>query len=253
MDTDTIHACLSTVRFGDEPMRISELSDRSGRSIPTIKYYLREGLLPPGRRTAANQAEYSGEHLHRLRLITTLLDTGGLPIATVRTVLAAIDDDALSLHEVLGVAHHSLALRSTADADSHEVDVAQNEIAELLDAFGWIVKADTPARRELAANLVALRRLGWDVGADVFARYARARRRARRMGAVADPASRLARGRRGSSRRRHRGVRRSPPRAAPPGRGAPLSNANAPVHKRQAKKPTRPKQRGRPSPRRPSQ
>ncbi len=28
-------------------MRISELSRRSGVSIPTIKYYLRDGLLPP--------------------------------------------------------------------------------------------------------------------------------------------------------------------------------------------------------------
>ncbi|MET0739879.1 MAG: MerR family transcriptional regulator [Acidimicrobiales bacterium] len=240
-------------RFGDEPMRISELSDRSGRSIPTIKYYLREGLLPPGRRTAANQAEYFGEHLHRLRLITTLLDTGGLPIATVRTVLTAIDDDALSLHEVLGVAHHSLALRSTADADSHEVDEAQDEIAELLDALGWIVKADAPARRELAATLVALRRLGWNVGADVFARYARAADElaawelsqtppvgsravaveAVVVGTVVFEGALLALRR--LAEEHHSAMR------------------NAPIHKRQAKKPTRPKQRGRPSPRRPSQ
>lgn len=155
-------------------MRISELSDRSGRSIPTIKYYLREGLLPPGRRTAANQAEYSEATLHRLRLITTLLDTGGLPIATVRTVLAAVDDDALSLHEVLGVAHHGLALRTAGDAQSNELNEAQREIDELIDRLGWVVKADAPARRELAATLLALRQLGWNVGADVFSRYARA-------------------------------------------------------------------------------
>ena len=35
-------------------MRIAELSTRSGTSIPTIKYYLREGLLPAGTATGRN-------------------------------------------------------------------------------------------------------------------------------------------------------------------------------------------------------
>ena len=37
-------------------MRISELSSVTGVPVPTIKYYIREGLLPRGERTAANQA-----------------------------------------------------------------------------------------------------------------------------------------------------------------------------------------------------
>jgi hypothetical protein len=45
-------------------MRISELSKASGVSIPTIKFYLREGLLPQGRLVAANQANYE-EDRHR--------------------------------------------------------------------------------------------------------------------------------------------------------------------------------------------
>jgi DNA-binding transcriptional MerR regulator len=42
-----------------DSMRIAELSRRSGVSVPTIKYYLREGLLPPGERTSPNQALYN--------------------------------------------------------------------------------------------------------------------------------------------------------------------------------------------------
>ena len=42
---------------------MGELSRRSGVPIPTIKFYLREGLLPPGVATAANQADYDEEHL----------------------------------------------------------------------------------------------------------------------------------------------------------------------------------------------
>ncbi|MYU47619.1 MerR family transcriptional regulator, partial [Streptomyces sp. SID7803] len=50
-------------------MRLSELSERSGIATATIKYYLREGLLPPGERLSATQAEYDESHLRRLRLV----------------------------------------------------------------------------------------------------------------------------------------------------------------------------------------
>ena len=46
-------------------MRMSELSRLSGVSVTTIKYYLREGLLPAGRQLSATQAEYDGSHLRR--------------------------------------------------------------------------------------------------------------------------------------------------------------------------------------------
>lgn len=44
-------------------MRLAELSERSGVSTATIKYYLREGLLAPGRQINATTAEYDEEHL----------------------------------------------------------------------------------------------------------------------------------------------------------------------------------------------
>ena len=153
-------------------MRISELSARSGRSIPTIKYYVREGLLPPGRRTAANQAEYDDDHVHRLRLVTTLMEVGNLPVATVRTVLAALDDESRSMHEVLGVAHSALALRGAEPGPSAAVREAEAEVDRFLDRLGWRVGTGAPAKRALAGALASLRGLGWDVGADVLSRYA---------------------------------------------------------------------------------
>jgi DNA-binding transcriptional MerR regulator len=153
-------------------MKVSELSARSGRSIPTIKYYLREGLLPPGRRTAGNQAQYGEDHLHRLRLITTLVDVGHLPIATVRRVIEALDDESMPMHEVLGVAHYALALRGEDVGRSMPVDDAQADIDQFLEQLRWHVKADAPAKTVLAGALSALRTLGWRVDADVFERYA---------------------------------------------------------------------------------
>ncbi|RAC11977.1 MerR family transcriptional regulator, partial [Burkholderia multivorans] len=54
-------------------MRISELSRRSDVPVATIKYYLREGLLPAGERTSATQAVYTDAHVNRLALIRALL------------------------------------------------------------------------------------------------------------------------------------------------------------------------------------
>ncbi|MDP8969288.1 MAG: MerR family transcriptional regulator [Actinomycetota bacterium] len=155
-------------------MRISELSGVAGVSVPTIKYYLREGLLPRGAPTARNQADYSRRHLQRLRLIRTLTEIGGLDLHAVRQVLQAIDDPRRSLHEVLGVAHHALGPTPSHQEPSEDVVAAQAEVDEFLAEHGWRVSQAAPARRALADALVALRRLGRNVGTEAFAPYAQA-------------------------------------------------------------------------------
>ena len=76
------------------PVKISELSHRSGVPLPTIKFYIREGLLPAGERTAKTQAVYGEEHLERLSLIRALKDEAGLSIATITNMLRASDASA---------------------------------------------------------------------------------------------------------------------------------------------------------------
>src|ERR1700712_5486451 len=89
-------------------MRIAELSRRSGVSVASIKYYLREGLLPAGELTSPNQARYGEEHVRRLRLVRALVDVGRLTIAGPRAGLAAVDADDVPLHEVLGATQGAL-------------------------------------------------------------------------------------------------------------------------------------------------
>ena len=131
-------------------MRISELSQRSGVSVPTIKYYLREGLLPDGQRTSATQAQYDAEHEARLKLIRALIGTAGLSIAEVRRVLAAIDDPPESVHELLGMAAEAAAGPVGRHPD-HE------RVHSLMREWGWPV-AEKDCRRHdaLAAALDAL-------------------------------------------------------------------------------------------------
>src|SRR6478752_3439492 len=49
-------------------MQLKELSERTGVSPASIKFYLREGLLPAGRPVHATRAEYSDQHVSRLEL-----------------------------------------------------------------------------------------------------------------------------------------------------------------------------------------
>ncbi|MFE1500190.1 MerR family transcriptional regulator, partial [Streptomyces albidoflavus] len=74
-------------------MRIAELGRTCGVSTPTIKYYIREGLLPAGRLTSSNQARYTEEHVHRLRLIRALLELGGLSVTKVRAIVTVLDGE----------------------------------------------------------------------------------------------------------------------------------------------------------------
>jgi DNA-binding transcriptional MerR regulator len=153
-------------------MRISELSRTSGVSIPTIKFYLREGLLPPGRLTAANQASYADEHVRRLRLVRVLADVGGLSVAAIGRVLRAIDDERVPPTRMMGIAHHALGPAPDRAAPPPDVEAARDDIDRWLTERGWQVTSDAPARRALADALVALRRLGRDVGPETFDPYA---------------------------------------------------------------------------------
>jgi DNA-binding transcriptional MerR regulator len=72
-------------------MRISELARRTDVPVATIKFYLRERLLPEGTLTSATQAQYGEDHVARVRLIRALTGPGGLSIAAVHRVLDAID------------------------------------------------------------------------------------------------------------------------------------------------------------------
>jgi DNA-binding transcriptional MerR regulator len=153
-------------------MRIAELSRASGVSIATIKYYLREGLLPPGRPTAPNQADYSAAHLHRLTLIRTLVEVGRLPISSVRRVVAAIDERRLSLHDTLGVALDAIPPLPPATVDD-DLAAAMRDVHDYIDRLGWTGSGNSPARYALAQALVSLRRLGRDCGPEVFDLYAR--------------------------------------------------------------------------------
>lgn len=150
-------------------MRISELSDRSGVSTATIKFYVREGLLPLGERTGYNQTEYTDAHLGRLRLIRAMIDVAGLPVAAVQRVLAAIDDDGMPLDWVFGVAQHAIPAPPAPPSVG-----ALDRVRELMRARGWRTVADNPGIAQAASILDTYAAIGRDDIAAGLPRYAEA-------------------------------------------------------------------------------
>ncbi|MGQ4416753.1 MerR family transcriptional regulator [Streptomyces sp. SAS_269] len=157
-------------------MRLAELSERSGVSTATIKYYLREGLLPPGRQVNARTAEYDEEHLRRLRLVRAMIQVGRVPVAKVREVLGHVDDDSLGRTIRLGAAMWALPQVPDPDAEDEDVRAAHEEVAALLDRLGWEnakrLTTISPAYRSLVVGVAAFRRLGYGWGAEQLAPYA---------------------------------------------------------------------------------
>lgn len=157
-------------------MRLAELSEHSGVSIATIKYYLREGLLAPGRQVNATTAEYDEEHLRRLRLVRAMIQVGRVPVATVREVLGHVDDDSLGRAIRLGAAVWALPQVPEPDADDEHVQAAHQEVTALLDLLGWEnakrLTTISPAYRSLVVTVAAFRRLGYEWGAEQLAPYA---------------------------------------------------------------------------------
>ena len=129
-------------------MRINELAERSGVSAATIKYYVREGLVPGGDRTGYNQVTYDESHLHRIRLIRALLDLGRLPIATAKQVIEAVEEPGRAPHSILGVAQRAVSASTVDDVLSIATDLGHADLADMLDEYRTV--AAQLAGREVA-------------------------------------------------------------------------------------------------------
>lgn len=151
---------LSNVK--EAAVRISELSTRSGVPVATIKYYLREGLVPAGELSSRTQASYDESHLERLALVRALVESAGLSLARTKQVLAAVDTPQPMVDLLAGVTE-----AGAGDGDE------RGRARELVDRLGW---ADVPssgdAMGRLEDALAALETAGLDLPEDRVERLA---------------------------------------------------------------------------------
>lgn len=121
-------------------MRISELAAQTQVPVATLKYYLREGLLPSGTATSRTQATYNAAHVDRVRLIRALLESGGLSLTRVRQVLDTLDSPNVPRHELLGVAQESITPPLPQQPDPEWTALA----TEFAASRNWPTRADDP-------------------------------------------------------------------------------------------------------------
>ncbi|EWT00726.1 MerR family transcriptional regulator [Intrasporangium oryzae NRRL B-24470] len=156
-------------------MRISQLADATGVGIPTLKYYLREGLLHAGEAESATRASYDASHVERVRLVRTLIDVGRLSIERVREVVAALEHPPATRHELLGTAHDVLRAHDQPRLGSPADGIAPAAVGQVA-ALGAPPCADSPAARQLGLALTAASAAGWPISDHTLETWAGAMR-----------------------------------------------------------------------------
>jgi DNA-binding transcriptional MerR regulator len=68
-------------------LRMGELAEASGVPAPTIKHYLREGLLPEPVKTSRNMAYYPPQFVDRIKLIKQLQEERYMPLKAIKSLL----------------------------------------------------------------------------------------------------------------------------------------------------------------------
>lgn len=133
-------------------MLVSELVRRTSVPLATVKYYLREGLLHPGRRITARSADYDETHVRRLALLRILREVGGVPVERLRTLVEASEDTSLSVHDMFARATDAMASPAR-QRGPHRAEAA--DIADRLIAMaGWSGVRQSSVNREKLAEVI---------------------------------------------------------------------------------------------------
>ena len=133
-------------------MRISELSLATGVPVGTIKYYLREGLLPDGVKRTPRLTEYDDRHVRQLGLLRILREVGQVPVEGLKQLVAASRDTDGTVHELFAAAAEALC--PVPPAGGQLRPVTRDIAARLIEQAGWTnVRPDSPDRENLAAAL----------------------------------------------------------------------------------------------------
>lgn len=148
---------------GSAHLTVQALAAASGVSVASIKFYLREGLLPPGDASRPHRAYYDGAHTRRLAVIRALRDVGGLSIDVIRRALAAVDAPRADSVDAIAPAIDALAIARDAPPIDAHLARARRDVATLFVREGIEVRKEAGSRETIARSLAALRRLGLEV------------------------------------------------------------------------------------------
>ncbi len=120
-------------------MRMRDLEKASGVGRETIRYYIREGLLPEPDRASRNSASYNDDHVARLKAIKRLQEERFLPLAVIRSLLDADDGERWLAPAAFPMLDALLAARLDPAGDSGRAKVPVTDLLQRLDIQGFEV------------------------------------------------------------------------------------------------------------------
>jgi DNA-binding transcriptional MerR regulator len=103
-------------------------ADRTGLSLDTLRYYEREGLIGPIRRSVGGRREYTEDDVFWIGLVTCFRDAG-LGIADLRGFVAILRADHSAQDRVDFLRKHRAALEQQVTALSRAMEVLDDKIA----------------------------------------------------------------------------------------------------------------------------
>jgi len=151
-------------------LKISQLADRADVSIPTIKHYVRQGLLPKPIKTSRNMGYYPASSVEKIKLIKQLQKEKFLPLAVIKRL---IDTGASYKNELaLGKAiFKSGPASSTAkQVPLSEIEaktgfpLEQIDILEEQDLIHPVLRGDKKVYSEEDQTVIAIARKRQDLG-----------------------------------------------------------------------------------------
>ena len=140
---------------------MSELARRTGVSIPTLKHYLREGLIQAARKTGRTMSWYDPQVVERVRAIKELQRDRFLPLDVIKRALGradGADDDLAAAEAIAEVLASHVGRRSRTRAELLERGVSARELDWLASA-GLAVPSG-PEQRYTGDDLALLVTLG---------------------------------------------------------------------------------------------
>ncbi len=113
----------------DAELTIQQVSERTGLSVYTLRYYERNGLLEPINRAANGHRRYSATDMTRIEFLTKLRMTG-MPIRQMQNYAISLRQNPEALNERREI------------LEAHERDVQQRiqELIQSLEMIQWKIQ-----------------------------------------------------------------------------------------------------------------
>lgn len=120
----------------EAPYRIKDLCALTGVSREAVRFYIKEGLLPPAKKTAHNMGWYSDRHVELLGMIQTLQSERFLPLKAIRRLLQGGDED-LDFNEAQTRAFDDMRRKLASEHRDLKISDNPAQLAEELGLSRW--------------------------------------------------------------------------------------------------------------------